>query len=135
MLFRRGRDVIVRDLGSRHGTAVRGLALAGDVTVGDGLELRLARSVSIVVKPATEIAGAVSIELGTSRYVAPLGPARVGVGRWRLEPTADDWVELVTDDDPPAYAGTYRWVPRATLLRGDSIASERGGAPCIAFGS
>jgi hypothetical protein len=135
MMFRRGKELVVRDLGSRHGTTVRGLELGADVTVGDGLELRLGGAVTLLVEPAAragDVGWGLSIQLGTSRFVAPLGPVLVGVGRWRLERAADDWVELVTDDDPPAFAGSLRWEVRATLLAGDAIASERGGSPSIA---
>jgi hypothetical protein len=55
----------------------------------------------------------------------------VGIGRWRVERASDDWIELVTDDDPPAFASSIHWVPRATLLAGDAIAQSRGGAPAI----
>jgi hypothetical protein len=126
---RRGGDVVVRDLGSRNGTQLRGLALAGEVTVGDGIEVRLGKEVPLVVRPATELPGAVAIEVGGARYVAPLGPARLGVGAWRLERGADGWVELVTDEDPLAFAGGLQLAPRVTLLAGDAIARERAGAP------
>jgi hypothetical protein len=132
-IFRRGDDVVVRDLGSRHGTEIRGLALGGEFTVGEGVELRLGRSLAIALKPATEFAGGVAIILGSSRYLAPLGPARLGIGRWRIERGPDDWVELATDDEPPAFGGSIRWAPRVTLLAGDAIAQARGGAPAITF--
>jgi hypothetical protein len=128
---RRGADFVVRDLGSRNGTQLRGLAVAGEVIVGDGIELRLGREVPLVVRPASDIAGAVAIELGGTRYLAPLGPARLGVGGWRLERGSDGWVELATDDDPPAFQGALQLASRVTLLAGDAIARERGGAPVL----
>jgi hypothetical protein len=124
---RRGDDVVVRDLGSRNGTMLRGLALIGEATVGEGIEVRLGKEVPLVVRPSTELPGAVSLEVAGARYVAPLGPARLGVGAWRLERAADGWAELTTDDDPPAYAGALRLASCVTLLRGDAISRERGG--------
>ena len=128
---RRGNDVVVRDLGSRNGTLLRGLALAGEAMMGDGIEVRLGKEVPLVVRPATELPGAVALEIAGARYVAPLGPARLGVGAWRLERGADGWVELVTDDDPPAFAGALRLATRVTLLRGDVVARDRGGAALL----
>jgi hypothetical protein len=130
---RRGDDVVVRDLGSRNGTLLRGLALAGEATVGEGIELRLGKEVPLVVRPAPELPGAVALEIGGARYLAPLGPAKLGVGAWRLERGPDGWVELATDDDPPAFAGVMHLAPRVTLLRGDVIARERGGAAVLRF--
>jgi FHA domain len=128
---RRGEDVVVRDLGGRNGTLLRGLALAGEARVADGIELRLGKEVPLVVRPATELPGAVAIELAGVRYVAPLGPARLGVGAWRLERASDGWVELRTDDEPLAFAGGVQLGPCVTLLRGDAVASERAGSPVL----
>jgi hypothetical protein len=130
-VLRRGGDVVVRDLGSRNGTLLRGHALAGEAVVGDGIELRLGREVPLVVRPAAELASAVSVEVCGERYVAPLGPARLGVGAWRLEQASDGWVELVTDDDPAAFAAGLQLAPRVTLMGGDAIARERSGAPIL----
>jgi len=127
VVARRGGDVVVRDLGSRNGTLLRGLELAGEAVVGEGIELRLGKEVPLVVRPSTELAGAASLEIAGARYIAPLGDARLGVGAWRLERAPDGWVELATDDDPPAFAGALRLAPRVTLLRGDAISRERGG--------
>jgi len=124
---RRGGVVVVRDLGSRNGTTIRGLSLAGDATVGDGIELRLGGDVPLVVRAGGELPNAVAIEIGGSRYLAPLGPALLGVGRWRLERGGEDWGELVTDDEPPAFAGELRLSARVALLAGDRFATERGG--------
>ena len=126
-IARRGSDVVVRDLGSRNGTLLRGLTLVGEATVGDAIEVRLGKEVPLVVRPSTELPGAVSLEIAGARYLAPLGPARLGVGAWRLERGPDGWVELVTDDDPPAFAGALRLATRVTLLRGDAMSEERGG--------
>jgi hypothetical protein len=126
-IARRGNDVVVRDLGSRNGTLLRGLTLVGEAIVGDAIEVRLGKEVPLVVRPSTELPGAVALEIAGARYVAPLGPARLGIGAWLLERGTDGWVELRTDDDPPAFAGALRLAPRVTLLRGDAMSQERGG--------
>ena len=128
---RDGDGVVVRDLGGRNGTQLRGLALGGAVQVGEGLELRLGKEVPVRVTPSAEIAGAIEIELAGQRYVAPLGPAKLGIGAWRLDLAADGWVELVTDDAPPALAGDVQLVARTTLLVGDAIATTRHGDPAL----
>lgn len=125
---RRGGDIVVRDMGSRNGTTLRGLALAGEARVGDGIEVRLGNEVPMVVRPSDELAGAAVIELAGERYVAPLGPAALGVGAWALERGSDGWAELVTADSPPGFADAIQLAPRVTLLSGDAIAAERGGA-------
>jgi hypothetical protein len=128
---RRGGDIVVRDLGSRNGTTIRGLTLAGDTVVGEGIELRLGRDVPLVVRPGDELPNSVAIEIAGARYTASLGPASLGIGRWRLERDREDWVELVTDDEPPAFAGELQLTPRVTLLVGDEIANARGGEPRV----
>jgi hypothetical protein len=131
VVARRGTDVVVRDLGSRNGTRLRGVALGGEATVDDGIDLLLGNEVPLVVRPAPELPGAVALGIGGTRYLAPLGPARLPVGTWRLERGPDGWVELATDDDPPAFAGAMRLAARVTLLHGDAIACERGGLPVL----
>ena len=131
VVARRGEHVVVRDLGSRNGTLLRGVALGGEAVVGDGIEVLLGKEVPLVVRPAPELPGAVALCIGGARYLAPLGPARLTLGGWRIERGPDGWVELVTDDHPPAFAGVMRLAPRVTLLRGDAIARERGGVPVL----
>lgn len=140
-IVRRAGDVWVRDLGSHNGTTLRGAPLAGDVAVGDGVELRLGDEVPLVVRPADDWPGAITVEVSGSRYLAPLGPARLGPGAWRLEWSrgaaveGDDetWVELVTGEGSPAYSGGLQLAERVTLLFGDAIAATRGGEPVLAL--
>ncbi len=131
VVSRSGDEFAVRDLGSRNGTTLRGLTLAGDTRVGDGLELRLGREVPLSLHPATELAGSLAVEVCGTRYVVPLGAAPLGIGRWRLETGDDDWIELITEDAPPAFAGPLQLAPNVTLVVGDTIAAERGGAPVL----
>jgi hypothetical protein len=138
-LARRGADAVVRDLGSRNGTTLRGMALAGEVPVGEGLELQLGGQIPLVVRPSTELSGAFAIELAGTRTLAPLGPARLGVGQWRIEratPGSEGaWVELVTEEDPPAFMADLRLASRVSLLTGDAFATERSGEPVVLVGS
>jgi hypothetical protein len=124
---RRGDDYVVRDLGSRNGTSLRGLRLEGEAHVGEGLELKLAGEVPVSLRKTHDLGGALAVDLPAGRYVVPLGPTRLPVGRWRLERADDGWAELVTDDAPPAFAGALQLAPRVTLLVGDAIAAQRSG--------
>lgn len=149
-IARRGGEVWIRDLGSHNGTTLRGAPMTGEVAVGDGIELRLGNEVPLVVRLVGEGPDegprAIAIEVAGVRYVAPLGPARLGLGAWRLEwsrGTAsvegrdeardEAWVELATDDRSPAYAGGLRLAERVTLLVGDAITNERPGEPVLAI--
>jgi hypothetical protein len=122
--------ILVRDLGSRNGTELRGMRIAGTIPVApnDGLELKLGGEVPLRLSPSDEIAGALAIEVAGVRYVASLGPARLGVGMWTLEMARDGWVELVTQNDPTAYLGATQLETRTPLLVGDVIAARRGEA-------
>lgn len=122
-------QAVVRDLGSRNTTTYGGLALSGDAPVGGGIELRLGRDVTLVVRPTGKLPGAVSIDVAGTHCIAPLGPALLDVGRWRLERAEDGWVELHTDDEPPAFDGGLQLVRHVTLLEGDVIAACRGARP------
>ena len=137
-IARRDGEVWIRDLGSHNGTTLAGKALEGEAPMGRGLDLRLGGEVSLVLRPADDFPGAVAIEVAGSRYVAPLGPARLGIGQWRLEcdrsAGVEDWVELVTDDAPPAFAGGLRLSSRVTLVAGDAFATQSGGDVGIRFG-
>lgn len=118
--------IVVRDLGSRNGTQLRGLALVGAIPVGDGLELTLGKEVRLRLSPSSAFDGAVAIELCGERYVAPIGPARISGLPWELREGSDPWIELVTGGRD-AYIGEMSLVPAVTLLVGDVLASERGG--------
>jgi len=128
----------VKDLGSHNGTQLGGHPLAADTSVGSGIELRLGGEVSLTLRPTDDLPGALAIVVaGSSRYVAPLGLARLGIGAWRLEcvglPGVEDWVELVTDDGSPAFVGGLRVADRVALLTGDAIGTDAGGGVAIRF--
>jgi tetratricopeptide (TPR) repeat protein len=123
------REVVVRDLQSRNGTLLRGLALAGDARVGDGIDLRLGKEVPVRIAPAGELSGAMAIEVLGVRHLAPIGPLALHMppGEWRLELASDGWIELVTSDGPAAFIGGSEVASRSTLLVGDAIALTRTG--------
>jgi hypothetical protein len=131
-LAREKGAVTVRDLGSRNGTQLRGMNLVGAIPVGDGLELTLGKEVRLELRPeASLFRDALRIDLGGTTYVAPLGPGHVQPEGWLLRAGADGWVELVSTAEAPAFVGSVRLDPIATLLAGDEIGRERGGAPVL----
>jgi hypothetical protein len=126
----RGADgrAALRDLGSRNGTELRGMRIAGAIAIPEeGIEVRLGGEVPLRAAPSDELPGAIAIDVGGARVIAPLGPAKMGVGEWRVEAASDGWLELVTGDAPPAFFGAVQIGPRTPLLRGDAIAASRGG--------
>jgi hypothetical protein len=128
VLARGAQGITARDLESRNGTELRGMRIGGAIPVPtDGeLELKLGGEVPLRLSASDELPGALAIEVGGARYVAPLGPARIGIGEWSLAPAADGWLELVTSDDPVAYLGELRLDACTPLLSGDAIAAGRG---------
>lgn len=127
-IARTSAGVVVGDLGSRNGTHLRGIALGGELPVGDGVDLALGGEVPLRISPADELPGAVAIEVGGARYVAPLGPAAVGGGDWELVLGAEEWVELHFARSP-AFAGDVALSSPVTLLAGDAFSAERHGSP------
>jgi tetratricopeptide (TPR) repeat protein len=123
--------VVFRDLASRNGTRLRGMRIADLVPVGDALEVQLAGEVTLRVTPSAVFDRGVDIQIAGESYVAPLGKARLGVGEWRLECADDGWIELVTDDRPPAYRGALAFASRTTLLAGDALATTRAGETAL----
>lgn len=128
-VFRKDGEIWVQDLGSRNGTQLRGINLAGPMPVHEEMDLKLGKEVPIRLRASTSAPGAIEIELGGERYVAFLGPGRAGELPWGFAMGHDGWVELVSSGESPAYVGEIAWVPRATLLVGDALASVREGEP------
>lgn len=135
-------EILVRDLGSRNGTQLRGVTLAGDLPVGDGLALTLGHEVPVRLTPSTRCPSALEIEAGGKTYVAYLGPTVVpvhGPTERHLELTIDaggsnedgrGWVTLVTNDGP-CFSNDVALSDRVTLLVGDAISIARGAAPVL----
>lgn len=127
VLSRDREAVVVRDLGSRNGTQLRGINLAGSLVVGDGLEVTLGKEVKLRLSPSARIEGAIAIEIAGETYHAGLGPVRTPSPGLALVMGADDWIELASGS-VPVYAGEIELAPRPTLLVGDALATTRGGA-------
>jgi FHA domain len=128
-IVREGADIVVRDLGTRNGTQLRGMSLRGAIPVpadSVGLDLTLGKEVHVRIAASDLVEGAVSIELAGHTYIAPLGPARVPQTPWTLGLGADDWVELVAHGRPP-YLGDMSLAEMTTLFLGDALADERNG--------
>jgi hypothetical protein len=126
-LTREGGRVVVKDLGSRNGTQLRGLNIPPQLDVTDGVSLTLGGEVPLHLSPSTALMDGVAIEVAGEHYIAPLGEARLGVGNWHLTMTPDGWIELVTDGGPQAFTDGLVLAQRVTLLRGDTFSCERVG--------
>jgi len=128
-IFRDGSETFAMDLGSRNGTYLRGLRVAGKLPVGGGLEIALGNEVPVRLAPSRDVEGALAIEVAGRCTIAPFGPAKLAVGDWRLELGEGGWMELVSTD-PSAFLGDAVLASRTTLLAGDRITRARGGA-CV----
>ncbi len=128
-IAREAGAIVVRDLGSRNGTQLRGMDLVGAIPIGDGLELQLGKEVRLAVTASKGVLGACEIVLAGTPYVAPLGPASIDA--WRIEIARDGWLELVSSAAHPAYLGDVQLDTRSTLLLGDEIGAERSGPPIL----
>ena len=122
--------VVVRDLESRNGTQLRGINLAGAITIGDGLELKLGKEVPLRIVPSARLPGAVEISVSGETYVACLGPTRTPVAGVGLAPGSDGWLELVLDG-VRAFVGEVELMPRTTLLVGDAVTTTRATAALL----
>lgn len=129
-ITRQGDDVVVRDLESRNGTQLRGVNLAGTLPVHEGLDLKLGREVTLRLAPCKRLPGAIEIEVAGGRYIACLGKNCLPVEGLTLDCGTDGWVELVAHGTH-AYVGGIEWSQHATLLAGDLIGTQRGGAPSV----
>ncbi len=128
---RAGGEIVVKDLESRNGTQLRGVKLAGAISIHEGLELKLGREVPLRVAPSRRFEGAVDVDVAGQRYVAPLGVAKVPGTDWEIVTGPDGWVELRAPVSAPAYLGEVELHQAATLLTGDAISKTRGGEPVL----
>ncbi len=132
-IARDGDAIVVRDLGTRNGTQLRGMNLVGSVPVpmgGQSIELTLGKEVR--VRLGRTEAGLVSIEIGGETYAAPLGHGFIPGLPWELVCGASDWIELVAHGTSP-YLGDVSLPERTTLLVGDTITKGRGDAEILRF--
>jgi hypothetical protein len=125
-IAREGDAIVVRDLESRNGTQLRGINLAGPLSVGDGIELKLGKEVPLRLGPSRRVPGALEIDVSGAKYYACLGPVRTPVSGIELSSGADGWIELVPNG-ARVFAGGVELVPRTTLLVGDAVSTARGG--------
>ncbi len=132
-IARENGEIVVRDLGSRNGTQLRGLNLVGTIPVpaGDaGVELMLGKEIRLHVARTTNLEDAVRIELSGEIYIAPLGRARIPGLPWEIASSAEEWLELVANGAAP-FVGDVSLGERTTLLVGDVFASERSGPEVV----
>jgi pSer/pThr/pTyr-binding forkhead associated (FHA) protein len=122
---------LVEDLDTRNGTTLAGARVRGTLPVGEGLELRLAGEVDCRITPVSTTGGgdAVAIEVGGERYLAPLGPLRVG--DWHVNDAQDGGERFVVvrtpaGREPPHMAG-YRLSAQIELCVGDELTARRDG--------
>jgi hypothetical protein len=125
-LARVGDELRVRDLGSRNGTQLRGINLAGELPVNEGLDLKLGKEVPLRVAISKRLEGAVEIDVAGEKYLAFLGPTRTPVKGLDLVTGPDGWIELDAHGRA-AFTREVELVGRPTLLVGDAISVRRGG--------
>jgi len=98
-------DVVVRDLDSRNGTLVRGLAIAGEVKLSGGTALGLGDDVTVRVTPIGPEAVRLDVDKGLDRGTVvligggtlrlPDAPGLLSFPEGRATLTADDGVVLL----------------------------------------
>src|SRR5207244_2903832 len=86
-----GADPIVRDLGGKNGTTLRG-ARVETLPVGIGLDLLIGNALPLKVRPADT--GGLIVELPGRVVWLPLGPIQLGPRRAMLDALSDGWIEL-----------------------------------------
>lgn len=121
---------VVRDLGSRNGTQLRGLPLRGALPIGEGLELTLGREVPLVLAPSRVLPGALDIEVAGQRVTTMFGRTTLGIGDWALVEAADGMLEL-SATFPTPFLAEVAMGDGSTLFVGDTFATTRGGSPAL----
>lgn len=127
-LARRAIGIVVEDLGGRNGTFLAGARLDGALPVGGGLDLSLGGEVRCVVTPSER--GGVTIDVAGERWIAPLGPMRVGPFEIRLAGAGA--VELASVDPAvrPVLGGLV-CTGAIELAAGDRVGAERDGPAIV----
>jgi hypothetical protein len=119
-----GADPIVRDLGGKNGTTLRG-ARVETLPVGIGLDLLIGNALPLKVRPAD--AGGLIVELPGRVVWLPLGPIDLGPRRATLENTSDGWLELRLARGQSVILGDLRVEGNLQLLVGDELFDTHGG--------
>lgn len=132
-VFRSGAGVMVEDLGTRNGTTLAGARISAPIAVGDGLRLELGAGVPCAITPLQEpFGGAIEIEVGGLKYVAPLGGLHVG--HLVLEEEIWEGQSLLVLRSPgtvkPVISG-YTVASTVELCVGDAVSETRGGPALI----
>ncbi len=125
-----GTEILVRDLGSRNGTQLRGLPMRGALPVGEGLEITLGREVPVKLTPSRALPGALEIIVAGQHVTTSFGPLKLGVGDWTLCEATDGFIELRVKSPTPYLAGVALG-DGSTLLVGDVLTTQRGGPPVV----
>jgi hypothetical protein len=131
---------LVEDLDTRNGTTIAGARVRGAMPVGEGVELELAAEVPCRIAPAAHDSGvlagsdALRIEVAGERYLAPLGPLRIG--SWQLYDAQDGGERFVivrtpSGAEPPHISG-YRLSAQIELCVGDELSATRDGPVVLA---
>jgi hypothetical protein len=120
-IFRRDGAIYVEDLGSRNGTFLRGVRLAGAIPIHEPCELLIGNEVPLRLAPREQPSSGIAIGVAGQDVFATLGAANLG--GWRVVSGADNWVELHGD----AYRGDLKMAPVIALLRHDAFSEARAG--------
>lgn len=119
-----GADPIVRDLGGKNGTTLRG-ARVETLPVGIGLDLLIGNALPLKVRPADT--GGLILELPGRVVWLPLGPIELGPRRATIENTSDGWLELKLPRGQSVILGDLRVEGTLQLLIGDELFDVHGG--------
>lgn len=131
LAFRRKDDgsLWVRDLDSRNGTQRANLPLAGELPLTGPLSLTLGREVPIELAPLFSEGSALpllDVRVAGVHATLVLGDQVPLQRGWSIA-IAQDWLELTTPADAPAYLDGLQLSSPTTLLTGDRLHYERDG--------
>jgi hypothetical protein len=122
-LRREGGRPVIEDLGSHNGTAIGGAKIIGPLPIGAGLVVDLAGEIHCLIRPlGDDVDGPLLVEIAGTRYVVPLGEARIGALRFGLEAEGDESIVALRVDAGAwaAIEGTVIATP-IELCEGDVI--------------
>ena len=121
---RDGGDPMVRDLGGKNGTTIRGARFEA-LPVGTGLDLLIGNALPVKVRPSDR--GGLVVELPGRVCWLPLGPIGFGRSRASVEVSGDGWLELTIPRGSGLVLGDLRVEGAIQLLEGDEIFEGHGG--------
>lgn len=112
--------VTVRDHGSRNGTTLEGLALAGTVALAEGQSIGLGSDLLLKVRERTRVVTVLEVDRGMDRgrrIVLLTGPWKCALGHLRF----DDAQRFVLEPDAAVELNGQRVVMPIVLARGDRV--------------